>query len=63
MSEIPTEVPVKTRKRTYDLKFKLHAINYALEHKNISKAAKDLNVNRQNIQQWIAQKAEIEKQL
>jgi hypothetical protein len=57
-----SEGPSPSKRKNYGLKFKLDAVKYAEKH-NKSKAAKDLKVNRQDIQKWTNQKAQIEAQL
>lgn len=57
-SDSETEGPTPAKRRNYDLKFKLNAVLYAEKH-NKSKAAKDLNVNRQDIQKWVKQKDQL----
>uniref|UniRef100_A0A0K0DZW9 HTH CENPB-type domain-containing protein n=1 Tax=Strongyloides stercoralis TaxID=6248 RepID=A0A0K0DZW9_STRER len=54
--------PVPDKRRSFDLNFKLMAVNYA-EKNNNSKAARHFKVNRRQIQKWRNQKVEIESQL
>lgn len=54
-------IPTPSKKKAYDLQFKLDAIKYAEKH-NKSKAAKDLKVPRSNIKDWCKQKDDLLKQ-
>lgn len=52
----------KCSRKVHSLKLKLEAIEYASKFSK-TKAARDLKVSRQCIQDWVAQKTKIESQL
>ncbi len=62
MSSSESEGPTPSKRKNYDLKFKLEVVKYAEKH-NKSKAAKDMKVGRKQVQEWTKQKADLEAQL
>ena len=47
-----SQAPTSSKKKKYDLDFKLKAIKYAEKINNKSKAARDFKVSRRQIQKW-----------
>ena len=54
--------PSTPKRRNYDLNFKLDVVDYAEKHDN-SKAARHFKVGRTQVINWIAQKADLQKQM
>ena len=54
--------PTPSKRKNYDLKFKLDAVEYAESHNN-SKAARQFNVGRSCIKDWIKQKVKLQEQM
>jgi len=54
--------PTPSKKKNYELSFKLRAVEYAEKHDK-SKAAKEFKVDRRQVQKWSQQKAELQAQL
>lgn len=61
-SSSDSEGPTRPKRKNYDLKFKLDAVQYA-EAYNKSKAARQFKVSRTDIQRWTKQRAELQLQL
>lgn len=57
-----SEGPASSKRKNYDLNFKLQVVAYAEKH-NKSKAAKDKKVPRSCVKDWTKQKAQLEAQL
>lgn len=61
-SSSEAEGPTPSKRKNYDLKFKLEVVEYAEKH-NKSKAARDKKVPRSCVKDWAKQKEELKKQL
>lgn len=57
-----SEGPTPSKRKNYDLKFKLEVVEYAAKH-NKSKAAKDKKVGRKQVQERTKQKVQLKNQL
>lgn len=55
--------PTPSKKKTYDLKFKLKVIKYVEKHGNKSKAAKEFEIDIRRVREWCGQRAQIESKL
>lgn len=63
INALESEENIPSKRRKFDLKFKLEVIKYAALWQNNSKAAKDKGVERTTLIKWIKQEDKIKEQL